>query len=381
MGENRPAHALGVFGVALKVLLISKALVSGPYQKKLEELAREPDIELRAVTPPYWRTGKTRQRLSRLHVDGYELRVRRALLNGRFHVHFFPGLGREIDDFRPDLVHVDEEPYNLATAHAIGLARRANARCLFFAWQNLNRRYRPPFMWFERYSYRNAAAIAGTQAALDVLLAKGFIGPAAVIPQFGVDPEMFRPSTLDKEDGPFTVGFVGRLVESKGLRTLLPAFERLGGRERLSIAGDGPLAEWVRQYAVARGFGNRLELAGHMPPEDIPAFLSSVDVLVLPSIPTSRWVEQFGRSLIEAMASEVPVIGSKSGEIPNVIGDAGVLVPPGDVNALAAALAGMRDDALRRRTLGKKGRKRVLAQFTHSRIAAATARFYRTLVQ
>ncbi len=365
----------------MKVLLISKALVSGPYQKKLEELALEPDIELRAISPPYWRTGRMRQTLRRLHVEGYELRLRRALFNGRFHVHFFPGLAREIEDFEPDLVHMDEEPYNLATAHAIRLARRANARCVFFAWQNLNRWYLPPFSWFERYSYRNAAAIAGTEAALDVLLTKGFAGPAAVIPQFGVDPEAFRPSPSDENDRPFTVGFVGRLVDAKGLRTLLPAFGRLGGRERLSIAGDGPLADWIREYAVGRRFSDRVELAGHVAPEDIPGFLNSVDVLVLPSIPTPRWVEQFGRSLVEAMACEVPVIGSESGEIPNVIGDSGILIPPNDVDALAAALTGLRDDMPRRRALGKKGRQRVLSQFTHSQIAAATAGFYRTLMQ
>ena len=365
----------------MKVLLISKALVSGPYQKKLEELALEPDIELRAVAPPYWRTGSIRQTLRRVHVAGYELRARRALFNGRFHIHFFPGLAGEIEDFGPDLVHVDEEPYNLATAHAIRLARRANARCVFFAWQNLNRRYFPPFSWFESYSYRNAAAIAGTEAALDVLSAKGFAGSAAVIPQFGVDPEAFRPSASGQNDRPFTVGFVGRLVEAKGLNTLLPAFERLGDRGRLSIAGDGPLADWTRRYAIARRFSDRVNIPGHVAPEDIPEFLNSVDVLVLPSIPTPTWVEQFGRSLIEAMACEVPVIGSVSGEIPNVIGDAGILVPPNDVDALAAALASLRDDAPRRLALRKKGRQRVLAHFTHSQIAAATAGFYRTLMR
>ena len=103
----------------MKVLLISKALVAGPYQKKLEELSREPDVELRAVVPPYWRTGKTKAQLRRMHVDGYELRVRSAVLNGHFHVHFYPRIGAEIADFRPDLVHIDEEPYNLATVHAI----------------------------------------------------------------------------------------------------------------------------------------------------------------------------------------------------------------------------------------------------------------------
>ncbi len=364
----------------MKVLLISKALVSGPYQKKLEELALEPDIELRAVAPPYWRTGRNKSELRALYIEGYELRVRRAMFNGRFHIHFFPGLAREIADFEPDLVHVDEEPYNLATAHAIRLARRGNARSVFFAWQNLNRRYFPPFSWFERYSYRHAAAIAGTKTALEVLSGKGFSGPATVIPQFGVDPDLYRPSVPSGDERPFTVGFVGRLVEAKGLKTLMRAFERFGGHERLSIAGDGPLAGWVHDYAVERRFIDRVELAGQIPPENIPRFLKSIDVLVLPSIPTPAWVEQFGRSLIEAMACEIPVVGSESGEIPNVIGDAGILVPPGDADALAAAMTALRDDGPQRMALGRKGRLRVLSNFTHSQIAAATAAFYRTIL-
>ncbi len=364
----------------MKVLLISKALVAGPYQKKLEELSREPDVELRAVVPPYWRTGKTKAQLRRMHVDGYELRVRSAVLNGHFHVHFYPRIGAEIADFRPDLVHIDEEPYNLATVHAIKAAGRRNARCVFFAWQNLERRYFPPFSWFERYSYRRSAAIAGTERALEVLRAKGYGGLAAVIPQFGVDPELFQPSRKPVRHRPFTIGFLGRLVEAKGLRTLAEAMNRVGGDTRLRIAGDGPLAGWLRDHAGGRKAADRMELLGAIDPEDAPEFLRSIDVLVLPSIPTRNWVEQFGRSLIEAMACEVAVIGSDSGEIPNVIGDAGAVVPPGDANALADAIALFRDDKKVRADFGSKGRARVLARFTHARIAADTAQFYRRLV-
>ena len=363
----------------MKVLLISKALVSGPYQKKLEELASESDIELRALVPPFWREGKIKTELSRVHIEGYDLRVCAPVFNGRFHLHFFPRLAHEMSDFRPDVLHIDEEPYNLATAHATWLARRMNIRAVFFAWQNLNRQYYPPFSWFEQFTYRNAVAIAGTTRALDVLREKGFSGAATVIPQFGVDPDTYRPAVSGASHRTFTVGFVGRLVEGKGIRTLLPAFERFSGPEHLALAGDGPLAGWICEYATNRDFKNRVCLAGQLRPDEIPDFLRSIDVLVLPSVPTDRWVEQFGRSLIEAMACEIPVIGSNIGEIPKVIGDAGILVPPGNVDALAKALTDLRDDMQWRLALGKKGRRRVIAQFTQSKIAAATAEFYRTL--
>ena len=81
----------------MKVLMISKACVTGPYQKKLEEIAAHDDIELRVVVPPYWRTGDFREPLDRQHLSGYEMSVRRALFNGHFHFHFYPGLSGEID--------------------------------------------------------------------------------------------------------------------------------------------------------------------------------------------------------------------------------------------------------------------------------------------
>jgi glycosyltransferase involved in cell wall biosynthesis len=102
-------------------------------------------------------------------------------------------------------------------------------------------------------------------------------------------------------------------------------------------------------------------------------------MLVLPSLSRPNWVEQFGRVLIEAMACGVPVVGSASGEIPWVIGDAGVLFPEGDIEALAQALQELIDDEGRRAQLAEKGRARVLGQFTQAQVAEATARVYAAL--
>ena len=85
---------------------------------------------------------------------------------------------------RPDLVHIDEEPYNLATAHATWLARRAGARTLFFSWQNLNRRYPPPFCWTERYVLgRSEHAIVGNRASAQVFAASPFPGQQWAVSQ------------------------------------------------------------------------------------------------------------------------------------------------------------------------------------------------------
>ena len=95
--------------------MISKALVVGAYQQKLAEIARHPDVELTAVVPPSWREGAFERRLERGESDGFNLVVSPIAANGNFHLFFFPRLGAILDDIRPDLVHIDEEPYNFAT--------------------------------------------------------------------------------------------------------------------------------------------------------------------------------------------------------------------------------------------------------------------------
>jgi glycosyltransferase involved in cell wall biosynthesis len=103
------------------------------------------------------------------------------------------------------------------------------------------------------------------------------------------------------------------------------------------------------------------------------------DALALPSLTRPNWKEQFGRILVEAMASGVPCAGSDSGEIPHVLGDAGLVVPEGDAGALAAALSRLADDPGLRRALAARGRARVLARYTHARIAEKTCAVYRAL--
>jgi len=113
----------------------------------------------------------------------------------------------------------------------------------------------------------------------------------------------------------------------------------------------------------------------------VPQYLRQLDLVVLPSITRPNWKEQFGRALIEAMACEVPVIGSSCGEIPNVIGDAGLVFPEGDVAALRGHIESLQCDPARRREMGERGRARVVEHFTQGRVAAETYAVYRTILQ
>ncbi|MBZ0278636.1 MAG: glycosyltransferase, partial [Anaerolineae bacterium] len=231
-----------------RVLMLSKACVVGIYQRKLEEIARL-GIDLLALVPPSWRDERGETRLERVYTEGYRLETLPIRLNGNFHLHYYPDLGRRIRDFQPHIVHIDEEPYNLSAWQALYHARRAGAKTLFFSWQNLNRHYPPPFAWGERWMLRRVDyALMGTESAAAVWREKGYAGPLRVIPQFGTDPALFAPSQpRTGQESPFTIGYIGRLVEEKGLALLLEATARLSGDWRLRLIGSGPYRLALRQ--------------------------------------------------------------------------------------------------------------------------------------
>ncbi len=363
----------------LHVVILSKALVVGMYQCKAEAIAAHEGIRLTVLVPPYWNDSRGAQPLERLHTQGYTLRVIPIRFAGAYHWHYYPTLARELEHLRPDVLHVDEEPYNLATWLAVRHAVRLRIPALFFTWQNIYRRYPPPFSWFERYVYEHVRfAIAGNEEALRVLRRKGYRGPARVLPQFGIDPNLFRPMPEKRPvSQPFTIGYVGGLVPEKGVDLLLRAAARLPGEWRVLIVGAGKMQRAWQRLARQLGIAARVQWLPRQPSHQMPSIYAALDVLVLPSRTRRNWKEQFGRVLIEAMACEVPVIGSTCGEIPNVIGDAGLLFPEGDVNALAEHLRELQANPDLRRELGIQGRRRVLAHFTHERIAAESVAIYR----
>lgn len=362
--------------------MVSKACIHGAYQRKLEELARC-GADLTVIVPPSWHDhGGQMFHLERRHTQGYRLEVEHLALNGHFHTHFYPRLGRHFKDQQWDLVHADEEPYNLATVQIIALAKHASTPSLFFTWQNLHRRYPLPVRLLERYCYsRVGGAIAGNDDALAVLRRKHYAGPAWVIPQFGIDPELFAPRAMDQNGSGqvFRVGYVGRLEHKKGVHLLVAACAQLGDSVQLDLLGWGPEEQRLRELAAACGLSDKLNIHRPRSSTEVPSFLHQIDVLVLPSLTTSEWKEQFGRALVEAMACETPVIGSDSGEIRHVVGAGGLLFPEGNSDALSGQLARLRDDRAYRRELGVHGRQHVLKHYTHQRIAALTWETYRAI--
>ncbi len=287
---------------------------------------------------------------------------------------------------KPDLIQVDEEPPSLALLEVLLLKPWLKRPVVFFSWENLSVQYRWPFSTIRRLNLRWAdGAIAGTREAAHRLHEAGFSGPMAVIPQLGIDPERFRPfrnDSLRQKLGlhAFTIGYIGRIVPEKGLWVLLDALSSLKGDWQCLLVGEGPIREeWLHQ-AQKRGLKGRIFWVPTVPHIAVPEYINAMDVVMLPSLATPRWKEQFGHVLIEAMACGVPVIGSDSGAIPEVIGDAGLIVPEGDPLALARAMDLLRSSESQRATLGRKGRERVLALYTNERICHQTFLFWREVL-
>jgi glycosyltransferase involved in cell wall biosynthesis len=369
----------------VRVLMVSKACVVGAYQTKLEELARLPDMALTVVVPPYWRDEQGLVELERQHTSGYDLLVEPMAFNGSYHLHYYPRLGRRIKQVQPDLVHIDEEPYNLATAHILRLARRVGAQSLFFSWQNILRRYPLPFRLTERYVLGRADyCITGNHESARVWAAKGYRGPLAVIPQFGVDPDIYcpAPSPAGQRGAGrgFVFGYVGRLVEEKGVDLLLQALSALTGSWRAYVLGSGPAGEVLQAQAQQLGLASRVSFDRWIPSTQMPAYYRQLDALVLPSRTRRNWKEQFGRVLVEAMACGVPVVSSDSGELPNVVGDAGLVFPEDQVGSLTTHLSHLLADPELCVDLARRGRERVLAHYTQAQIAAETYQVYQTML-
>ncbi len=185
-----------------------------------------------------------------------------------------------------------------------------------------------------------------------------------------------RPARL-VSGGP-VIGAVARLVPIKGLQHLVAAapelFRRAPGA-RILLVGDGEMRPALEAQARALGLSDRIVFAGFR--EDIPSVIAAMDVLVLPSLN-----EGMGRVLVMAMALGKPIVATRVGGVPELLGDgeAGLLVPPGDPAALAEAVGTLLRDPTRAQALGEAGRRRV-HRYSVETMLDSLARLYREVIE
>jgi glycosyltransferase involved in cell wall biosynthesis len=203
-------------------------------------------------------------------------------------------------------------------------------------------------------------------------------GKKVSLTPFGVNLEVFQPETR-KEGKTIVIGATKSLESVYGLEYLIRAFAKLQNPGlRLLLVGDGSLRPKLERLAAELKIADRLEFAGRAAPNEIPAYLRRMDILVNPSLR-----ESFGVSVLEAQACEIPVIASNTGGLPEVMQDGltGFLVPLEDVNALAEKIGLLVSDDNLRKRMGKAGRKFVKKKYDWNENAKIMERLYDSLIK
>jgi glycosyltransferase involved in cell wall biosynthesis len=240
----------------------------------------------------------------------------------------------------------------------------------------------PAHRWITRYALGGASAITATGLRLaEATLEHAPRGtPVSVIP-YGVDLDRFRPQPRWQRDE-VVIGAVARLSPEKGLDVLLRAVARLAkdgqaSRLRIVLAGDGPERSRLERLTSELRLEHRVRFLGEVPHEQVAAVLQSLDVFAMPST-----AEGFGVAALEASAMQLPVVASDVHGIPDVVadGETGLLVPPSNVDALAAGLGRLASDASLRRRMGEAGRGFVERHYRWQDNAALMERLYEAQV-
>jgi glycosyltransferase involved in cell wall biosynthesis len=286
-------------------------------------------------------------------------------------------LRRLVTDFRPDLLHIEEEPWTQAATLAIRLARRQVIRSVLSTAESLPRSYSIAQRFRRERNLRAATGVIGTnRLALALATKRRLAAPHLTLPQLGVSPPPAVPRVSHPALG---IGFFGRLVPERGLDLLFRACVGLAGKWTLTVVGTGPSQEELERLAQRLGISARISWLGALPSEAVEDVWPRLDCVVLPARTTRRWVLTVGRAALQAMAHGVAVVATDSGALPDLIGDAGRVIPEEDVPALAAALQQLYADRSECERLGAAGRRRVLEQFSDDAIAGKTLAFWRSL--
>jgi glycosyltransferase involved in cell wall biosynthesis len=359
---------------ALRIVSIAHPAVSSEAGRlRYGYLASRQNVELHLVLPSVWTEfGRTivaeppKETAYAVHILPVRLPQAGPM---NWYLHFYPGLRRLLRKLDADVVHLWEEPWSFVALQAQLL--RSRAALVLEVDQNILKRLPPPFEAIRKYVLRHADhVLSRSPDATEVVRARGYRGPVTPI-GYGVDLATFTPSSAPLQGNGFSIGYVGRLVEEKGLEDALDALAMSGAPVSLRIMGEGPYETRLRRRVDELALSDRVSFRGWGPPAEVAGFLQSLDALVLLTRTTNAVREQFGRVIIEAQACGVPVIGSTCGAIPDVVGEGGWIVPERDPAALRGLLNNIAQNPAQRQERARAARANVEARFTYEAVATA----------
>jgi L-malate glycosyltransferase len=388
----------------MKILVASHTYIVDLNCEKLRTIANlEPGVEVTVVVPKRWRPGGVQNKTieTKAWSDGNfrVVPISNFSQNNQGLLTFGSDIISLLRQLRPQIIQVEQGSKGLGYAQLITLNRLLNLRAknVFFTWWNIPYQSKFPVSVLENYNLSNTdGLIAGNQDAANILREHGYKDAVTVMPQLGVDEQLFAQSPqpelatqLGIKNDEFIIGFVGRFVQEKGILTLIKALTNLKELSwKLLLLGRGILKETIILEANKAGIKDRIIIVESVPHDEVPRYINLMNALVLPSETTYQfktltaagWKEQFGHVLIEAMATQVPVIGSDSGEIPNVIGDAGLVFPEGNAEALRECLKQLIEQPELTQKLGQKGYERAMEKYTNKALAKQQLAFYQELM-
>ena len=379
----------------MRVLVLSHSYIMKPYRRKFALIAERPDVTLRVVVPARWYESFqdiTFEPESETQCEEFPCPIRFSGYGSRFY--YRRGVKSHFQDFQPDIIHLEEEAWSLNALQTVWLKRKHCPKSRFIFRTSLSIPSKQRFgvlpVWIERWVFQETdRAFPLSTNAGKILTERGYTGQQIPFPN-GVDMHHFYKMDVNELRNSlrlgdcFVIGYVGRLLQMKGIDTLLEAVAALVNCDtsrayKLLIVGQGEDKSHFQKTAETLGISEQIVWIDAVPPEEVAAYINCMDTLVLPSRTTVGWVEFFGRVLIEGMACEVPVIGSDSGEIPHVIDDAGLVFPEGDTDVLADRIRRIANDTRLRDDLVTRGLARV-KDFTWETIAEQTYQVYRELL-
>lgn len=283
-------------------------------------------------------------------------------------------ISRLLRDVRPDIVQVEEAPHTQVAAVATALARRLSLPTVVVVGDAARS---PVSIMHRRYARQTLRGAAGLIAVNTVVAGQfaefGTTRPRTVIPDKAVRPplESVQPAQDD-----FVIGFAGRLVPERGLDILFRACVSVHGTWHLTVVGSGPEQERLEDLAERLGIAARVSWAGGRPASEWHEVWPTLHCLVVPSRTTDDWYDSGGHHVLEAMAHGVPVIATRSGALPDMVGGGGVTVPENDPSGMAEAIRELQQSPTRRRTLAQAARQRVLQEFTEDVLARKNISFW-----
>jgi len=361
----------------MRILIISHVYLLNANREKIEALADIPGTEVHLIIPKKW-SDYIREIKGVEHGGRKNFKIHQieTSFSGKESTYFYRSIGLKLREIKPDIIFVEQGAKALSYFQTIVYKKIfwRKVKVGFFTWVNLDYKDKFPFSFIEKFNLRNTDfAVAGNQDAKKIIHKHGGKFPIKILPQLGLNETMFKKqnqNVLRKKLGlkGFVIGFVGRFDKEKGIETLLRAAAGLSNWNMLMV-GMGKDKDYFIELAKKLGVLDKIKFKAVVPIQELPKYYNCMDVFVLPSLTGTKWKEQFGHTLIEAMSCEVPVIGSDSGEIPNVIGNAGLVFREGYPKGLKEKIEKLMKNKKLRDKYAKAGRGHIIKNYTHKEIA------------